>query len=106
MSENREVPETFTIRLTKNGRDDLSLIANKLGVSVGEALSRAVGMEAFLIEEEEAGTEIILKDKKGNRRFLPVRQRGDDVGRGRPSRLNPPTYSTDAETAKQPHARK
>jgi hypothetical protein len=78
----REIPETFTVRLTENGRNDLAMIADKLGVSVGEALSRAVGMEAFLIEEEDAGTEIILKDKKGNRRFLPVRRRGDDVGRG------------------------
>jgi|HubBroStandDraft_6_1064221.scaffolds.fasta_scaffold465529_2 hypothetical protein len=78
----REIPETFTVRLTENGRNDLALIADKLGVSLGEALSRAVGMEAFLIEEEDAGTEIILKDKKGNRRFLPVRKRGDDGGRG------------------------
>jgi hypothetical protein len=38
-------------------------------------------MEAFLIEEEENGTEIILKNKKGTR-YLPVRKRGDDGGRG------------------------
>ncbi len=76
-----QIPESFTIRLTPNGRSDLALIARKLGVSVGEALSLAVGMEAFLIEEEENGTEIILKNKKGTR-YLPVLKRGGNGGRG------------------------
>jgi hypothetical protein len=75
----KAIPETFTVKLTDNGRNDLALIASKLGVSVGEALSRAVGMEAFLIEQEDAGSEIILKDKNGNRR-VPVRERGDNGG--------------------------
>ena len=79
MSENRGIPETFTVRLTENGRKDLALIAEKLRVPIGEALSRALGMEAFLVEQADAGTEIILEDKKGNRQTLPVIERGDNA---------------------------
>jgi hypothetical protein len=82
MSEYREIPETFTIRLTPNGRKDLALIAEKLEVPIDEALSRALGMEAFLVEEAAAGTQIVLEDKKGNRQFLPVLKRGDNAGSG------------------------
>jgi hypothetical protein len=80
MSENRSisVPETITVRLTENGRRDLALIAEKLRVPIGEALSRAVGMEAFLVEQADAGTEVILRDKSGRRQFLPVIERGDN----------------------------
>ena len=83
MSEAREIPETFTVRLTANGRRDLALIVKKLGVPVDEALSRAVGMEAFLVEQADEGAEVILKDKNGNRHFVPVLNRGDNAGRGR-----------------------
>lgn len=78
MSENREIPETFTVRLTENGRKDLALIAEKLRVPIGEALSRALGMEAFLVEQADAGTVIILEDKNGNRQTLPVIVRGNN----------------------------
>jgi hypothetical protein len=68
----REIPETFTVRLTANGRRDLALIMEKLRVSPDEALSRAVGMEAFLVEQAADGAEVILKDRKGNRQSVPV----------------------------------
>jgi acyl CoA:acetate/3-ketoacid CoA transferase alpha subunit len=41
------IPESFTIRLTESGRRDLIMISETLGVSVEEALSRAVGTEAY-----------------------------------------------------------
>jgi hypothetical protein len=82
MSENREIPATFTVRLTENGRKDLALIMAKLGVTVEEALSRAVGMEALLVQQADEGAEVILRDKKGNRHFVPVLERGDNAGRG------------------------
>ena len=77
------IPESFTVRLTENARKDLSMIAAELGISVDEALSRALGMEAFLVEQDAAGTEVILKYKNGTRESLPVRARGDNAGRGR-----------------------
>jgi hypothetical protein len=82
MSENREIPATFTVRLTENGRKDLALIMAKLGVTVEEALSRAVGMEALLVQQADEGAEVILRDKNGNRHFVPVLERGDNAGRG------------------------
>jgi hypothetical protein len=66
------VPETFVIHLSENGRKDLALIAETLGISLGKALSRAVGMEAFLVEHEKSGTEIVLKDRTGHSRRLLV----------------------------------
>lgn len=77
------IPESFSVRLTENGRRDLALIAERLGVSVGDALGLAIGMYAFLLDEEGAETKITLKDKNGNRRTLPVRPRGDDARLGR-----------------------
>ena len=42
--------EKLTVELTEESRRDLALITERLGISLSEALSRAVGMEAFLIE--------------------------------------------------------
>jgi hypothetical protein len=82
-SKAEEIPESFTVRLTPNGRKDLATIADKLGVTLGEALGRAIGMEAFLVEEDENQTEVWLKDTKGTWRPLPVRKRGENAGNGR-----------------------
>lgn len=76
----RGIPETFTVRLTQNGRNDLAMIADKLGISYDEALSRAVGTLAVLVEEQEAGTEIILKHKNGAKQTLPVQGLEGDGG--------------------------
>jgi hypothetical protein len=79
----QSVPESFTVRLTENARRDLALIAESLGISIGDALSHALGMEAFLLEEEDAGTVVMLKDKSSTWRSLPVRKRGANAGTGR-----------------------
>jgi hypothetical protein len=78
-----QVPKSLTIELTDNARKDLALIIQTLGVSVQEALSRAIGMEAFLCEQAVAETEVILKHKNGARQSLPIIDRGDNAGHGR-----------------------
>ncbi len=79
----KAVPETFTVKLTDNGRNDLAMIAESLSITLDEALSRAVGTYAVLVEQDGAGTEIILKQKNGVRQSLPVRERGGNGGNGR-----------------------
>lgn len=76
-----EIPESFTIRLTDDGRKDLALIMERLGVSLGAALSVAIGMYAFLLDAEDAKTNVVLEYNNGERRTLPVRPRGDDAAK-------------------------
>lgn len=77
------VPKKPDLELTDNARNDLAMIADRLGISWAEALARAIGTLAVLVEQERAGTQIILKQTNGIRQTLPLLERGEDGGRGR-----------------------
>ena len=81
-----EIPESFTVRLTEQGRHDLSVIAEKFGGKLSDALAHAIGMDAFLIEEATAGTQVILKNNRGTRPLPVLPKRGEDAGRGHGNR--------------------
>ena len=70
----REIPETFTVRLTESARRDLAMIADRLHIPFEEVLSRAVGTLAVLVEQDAAGGEVILKARNGTKQVLPVRE--------------------------------
>jgi hypothetical protein len=73
----------ITIQLTPNARAALDEIQSRLGVSLGEAIGTALGMEAFLLQEvENNDAKIIIEDKNGNRRQLTVKKEEGDGRRG------------------------
>ena len=73
----------ITIQLTPNARAALEEIQSRLGVSLGEAIGTALGMEAFLLQEvENNDARIIIEDKNGNRRQLTVKKEEVDARRG------------------------
>jgi hypothetical protein len=73
----------ITIQLTPNARAALQEIQSRLGLSPGEAIGTALGMEAFLLQEvENNDARIIIEDKNGNRRQLTVKKEEGDARRG------------------------
>ncbi len=69
-----KIPETFSVRLTDSARKDLAMIADRLHIPFQEALSRAVGTLAVLVEQDAAGGEVILKARNGIKQVLPIRE--------------------------------
>lgn len=71
----RDEAETkLTLRLSPEAREALETIARKRGgVSLAEAVRRAIGTELFLINEQERDSRILVEDKNKNIRQLILR---------------------------------
>jgi hypothetical protein len=65
-----QVPEKLTLRLAPDVRVALEWIANKKGVTLGEAIRQAIGREKFLQEEVERGSAILIEEKGGRLKQL------------------------------------
>ena len=53
--------------------DTLKSIARKQGISMTEALRRAIGTEKFLLDSEEEGSKILIEDREKRIRQLVLR---------------------------------
>jgi len=69
-----EVPDTDVVRLSVNLSRDVALtlrnMAQQQGVTVTEALRRAIGTEKFLRDETSTGSKILIEDT--NNKFKQI----------------------------------
>ncbi len=63
----------MSVNLSKTVVDALRSIANKRGISMTEALRRAISTEKFLMDETDGGSKILIEDEKHKIRQLLLR---------------------------------
>jgi hypothetical protein len=83
MSELKPDDDRVVVRLSPKAMGAVEEIARVLGVSVGEAVGRALGTELFLLRFAKGDDVIFIEDKHGRHREELTVQAGGDANQER-----------------------
>jgi hypothetical protein len=67
------VPEKLTLRLSPEARKTLEWIATTSGVTLAEAIRRALGTEKYMLEQVKKGNTIVIEEPNGRAKELIFR---------------------------------
>lgn len=70
--EDAQATRGTTFRLSGKALTELEWIAERSGVSLGEAMARAIGIQRYILEKSAEGAEILVEQKDGRTKRILV----------------------------------